>query len=59
MVVPQVALRRTPSRRSSAGQLHNALAVVGLLAAAEARRGGWQGLRPPDAPWPAPHWPLG
>lgn len=36
-----------------AGRLHNPSAVVGILAAAAARAGGYQGLRPADAPWPA------
>jgi len=27
--------------------------VAGVLAAARARDGGWSGLRPADAPWPA------
>lgn len=40
------------------GQLHNALAVAGILATQEARRRGWHGLRPPDAPWPGPDWGL-
>jgi len=34
------------------GRLHNPLAVMGLLAAAEARRTGFDRLRPGDAPWP-------
>jgi ADP-ribose pyrophosphatase len=34
------------------GRLHNPLAVMGLLAAAEARRAGFDRLRPGDAPWP-------
>lgn len=36
-----------------AGRLHNPSAVVGILAAAAARAGGFEGLRPADAPWPA------
>lgn len=36
-----------------AGRLHNPSAVVGILAAAAARAGGYEGLRPADAPWPA------
>lgn len=35
-----------------AGRLHNPLAVMGLLAAARARRSGFAGLRAADAPWP-------
>lgn len=35
-----------------AGELHNPSAVVGLLAAAASRTGGWASLRPTDAPWP-------
>ncbi|WP_285318346.1 NUDIX hydrolase [Pseudarthrobacter sp. lyk4-40-TYG-27] len=36
-----------------AGRLHNPSAVVGILAAAAARAGNFQELRPADAPWPA------
>jgi len=36
-----------------AGRLHNPSAVVGILAAAAARNGNYEGLRPADAPWPA------
>ena len=35
-----------------AGDLHNPLAVMGVLAAATACRDGFAGLRPADAPWP-------
>ena len=35
------------------GRLHNPSAVVGILAAAAARAGGFSGLRPGNAPWPA------
>lgn len=35
------------------GRLHNPSAVVGILAAAAARAGGFAGLRPGNAPWPA------
>lgn len=35
-----------------AGELHNPSAVVGILAAAASRAGGWASLRPADAPWP-------
>lgn len=34
------------------GALHNPSAVVGILAAATSRAGGWTSLRPADAPWP-------
>jgi ADP-ribose pyrophosphatase len=34
------------------GALHNPAAVVGVLAACEARAQGWRTLRPADAPWP-------
>jgi len=34
-----------------AGQIENAVCVVGLLAAAEASRSGFARLRPPSAPW--------
>jgi 8-oxo-dGDP phosphatase len=40
-------------RRVLAGELENALAVIGVLAADRAVRQGFQGLRPADAPWPA------
>ncbi len=33
------------------GNLHNPTLVVGVLAAAAARAGGWAALRPADAPW--------
>jgi ADP-ribose pyrophosphatase len=36
------------------GEITNAAAAAGLLAAGHARRGGWVGLRPVEAPWPAP-----
>jgi ADP-ribose pyrophosphatase len=35
------------------GRVENAIAIAGLLAAACVRDGGWTGLRPADAPWPA------
>ena len=35
-----------------AGALHNPAAVVGVLAALEARAQDWRPLRPADAPWP-------
>jgi ADP-ribose pyrophosphatase len=34
------------------GSLHNPSAVVGILAAAASRAGGWESLRPVEAPWP-------
>ncbi len=34
------------------GRVHNPGAVVGVLAACEARAQGWRTLRPADAPWP-------
>ena len=40
-------------RRALAGEITNAAAVAGVLAAAVARAAGWDGLRPADAPWPA------
>jgi 8-oxo-dGDP phosphatase len=40
-------------RRVYAGELTNAAAVAGILAAAHGSATGWPGLRPPDAPWPA------
>ena len=40
-------------RRVLAGEIENAMACLGVLAAAEARRLGFAGLRPADAPWPA------
>lgn len=39
--------------RVQAGNLTNAAAAAGLLAAALCRDRGWTGLRPADAPWPA------
>jgi ADP-ribose pyrophosphatase len=40
-------------RMALAGELTNATAVAGVLAAQSARARGWRGLRPADAPWPA------
>jgi 8-oxo-dGTP pyrophosphatase MutT (NUDIX family) len=40
-------------RRALAGELTNAAAVAGVLAAAYAANNGWAGLRPAEAPWPA------
>lgn len=34
-----------------AGEIHSPSATVGILAAAASRAGGWESLRPPDAPW--------
>jgi 8-oxo-dGDP phosphatase len=39
--------------RVFAGELTNAAAVAGILAAAHGAASGWAGLRPADAPWPA------
>ena len=36
-----------------AGEIENAMACLGVLAAAEAERRGFSGLRPADAPWRA------
>ncbi|MEN3359260.1 MAG: 8-oxo-dGDP phosphatase [Mycobacteriales bacterium] len=36
-----------------AGEIENAVAVAGVLAAARARDAGWAPLRPADTPWPA------
>jgi 8-oxo-dGDP phosphatase len=46
-------------RRVLTGHVHNAAAVAGLLAAAEAQRNGWVSLLPADHPWPGPSWALG
>jgi 8-oxo-dGTP pyrophosphatase MutT (NUDIX family) len=35
-----------------AGDLHNPVLLVGVLAACASRADGWRTLRPPDAPWP-------
>jgi 8-oxo-dGDP phosphatase len=40
-------------RRAEAGELTNAAAVAGVLAAAHGEATGWAGLRPADAPWAA------
>jgi 8-oxo-dGTP pyrophosphatase MutT (NUDIX family) len=34
-----------------AGRLHNPVMIMGVLAAATARRNGWADLRPSDEPW--------
>jgi len=53
----EIELRRVPLDEAVArvldGSLHNPSAVVGILAAAASRAGGWASLRPADAPWPA------
>ncbi|MDP9436724.1 MAG: NUDIX hydrolase, partial [Actinomycetota bacterium] len=38
-------------RRALAGELENAMALLGVLAADRAARDGFAGLRPADAPW--------
>lgn len=40
-------------RRVFAGEITNAIAVAGLLAAGHAQASGWRDLRATDAPWPA------
>ncbi len=40
-------------RRVLAGQIENAMACLGILAADRASRDGFSGLRPADAPWPS------
>jgi 8-oxo-dGTP pyrophosphatase MutT (NUDIX family) len=35
-----------------AGEIHNPLAVMGILAAAQAHAAGWDRLRPADSEWP-------
>ena len=42
-------------RRVLSGEYENSLLVAGALAADRARRDGFRGLRPADAPWPARH----
>ena len=53
----EIELRWTPLdeavRAVLDGRLHNPSAVVGVLAAAAARAGNFESLRPADAPWPA------
>lgn len=41
------------AERIARGEITNAAAVAGILAAIRARADGWAGLRPADAPWPA------
>ena len=36
-----------------AGEVENAMAALGILAADRAARDGFRGLHPPDAPWPS------
>ncbi len=43
----------TAVARVYAGELTNAAAVAGVLAAAHGAATGWTALRPADAPWPA------
>ncbi|HEY2042295.1 MAG TPA: NUDIX hydrolase [Jatrophihabitans sp.] len=40
-------------RQALSGELTNAAAVAGVLAARAVREQGWHTLRPADAPWPA------
>jgi len=40
-------------RRALAGEIENAMCIVGLLAAERALRHGFVGLRPADSPWPS------
>jgi ADP-ribose pyrophosphatase len=51
-----MTLRRVPLddavSRALAGDITNAAAVAGILAAGAARARGWRDLRPVDAPWP-------
>jgi len=53
----ELTVRRVPLDEvvadALAGELTNAAAVAGVLAAAEARSSDWKGLRPAEAPWPA------
>jgi 8-oxo-dGTP pyrophosphatase MutT (NUDIX family) len=58
LIVCRVPLTELVSR-VLAGQVHNSLAVAGLLAVSESRRGGWTSLRPASHPWPAISWALG
>jgi len=52
LTVHRVPLAEAVARVYS-GELSNAAAVAGILAAAQASATGWHGLRPADAPWPA------
>jgi 8-oxo-dGDP phosphatase len=53
----ELTVRRVPLDEvvadALAGELTNAAAVAGVLAAGEARSSDWKGLRSADAPWPA------
>lgn len=53
----ELTVRRVPLEEAVdlvlRGELTNAAAVAGIIAAAGARHADWKGLRPPDAPWPA------
>jgi ADP-ribose pyrophosphatase len=51
MTVSRVPLTEA-ARRVFAGQITNAAAVAGILAAVHAQADGWRSLRPADAPWP-------
>jgi ADP-ribose pyrophosphatase len=51
MTVSRVPLD-TAARRALAGEITNAAAVAGVLAAVHARNDQWHGLRAADAPWP-------
>jgi 8-oxo-dGTP pyrophosphatase MutT (NUDIX family) len=52
----ELVLRRVPLDDAvaavTAGDIHNAMAVVGILAADNARADGWQSLRDAEAAWP-------
>ena len=50
MTVSRVPLDQAV-RRALGGDITNAAAVAGILAADAARSAGWRGLRSPDAPW--------
>lgn len=50
MTVSRVPLDQAV-QRVLAGDIRNASACAGILAAAAARAAGWRGLRPGDAPW--------
>lgn len=51
MTVSRVPLDEAVSLVLS-GEIRNAAACIGILAAARARDSGYSGLRPADAPWP-------
>lgn len=52
MTVHRVPLDKAVER-ALAGEITNASAVAGILAAAQSRAAEWATLRPADAPWPA------